>query len=341
MGMHLRHLDISDRTRACEGEARPTKAAPTRGAPSAAARADATEGSSCHLLCIDPHAAPQGGLHSFFLAASLRMLGSEPRASVQLQPLRLVLHQSTLAFLLRFFAVVAGADDASQPPPATVRALHRPPSPPQPPRTPALTSQRPLRPSASPPSPPSPPLPDDEEWTVPAAGAFFHRVEVHQLDVRFDYVPSESSAAYRRALQSTASGDVPTAAAELASRVPLRDVTFCLARVRVRHAPSWAAVLDEVASEWLPQLLRQLHRFLSGLPVVRSLVHISDGLATLLLAPIRPAPLRGLQHGGVALGRAVAIEGLSLTANALEYAQSLFEQIHAAISAVPVGALVR
>lgn len=106
-------------------------------------------------------------------------------------------------------------------------------------------------------------------------------------------------------------------------------------------ASSWGAVLAEVATEWQPQLLRQLHRVLSGLPVVRSLVHISDGLAAILLAPMRPAPLRGLQHGGMAFGRAVAVEGLSFTASTLEYAQALLEQIHSLLSSVPVGAFTK
>jgi hypothetical protein len=68
-------------------------------------------------------------------------------------------------------------------------------------------------------------------------------------------------------------------------------------------------------------------------------VHLSDGLSALLLAPLRPAPLRALQHGGAAFGRAVATEGLSLTANAFGYAQALLEQIHVLLSSVPIGAL--
>jgi len=87
-------------------------------------------------------------------------------------------------------------------------------------------------------------------------------------------------------------------------------------------------VFEAAAEQWQPQLLRQLHRVLLGMPAVRSLVHISDGLSSLLLAPVRPAPLRGLRHGGSAFGRAVVVEGLSLTATALGYAQALFEQIH-------------
>jgi hypothetical protein len=316
----VRHLDIRDRTRK----------------RSAGQQDRTTDERPCHLLHLDTDAPPQVGLQGYILAASARMLGSEQRAAFQLQPLRLTLHQSTLAFLHRFFASAAAED-----------------SPPRPPRRASSSTVPSFGTSAMPSeSLPSHAARAHSHGQPPAASAarrlptFYDLVEIHQIDVRFDYVPTDgSSAYYRRVLHSTvhstAAGDVSSAAAEMAQLVPLHDVTFTFTRVRVADASSWADVLTEVSAKWWPQLLRQLHRVLSGLPVVRSLVHLSDGLSALLLAPLRPAPLRALQHGGAAFGRAVATEGLSLTANAFGYAQALLEQIHVLLSSVPVGALTK
>lgn len=152
---------------------------------------------------------------------------------------------------------------------------------------------------------------------------------LHPLDVRFDYVLDHQharSAAYR-ALQSANKGDAVSAAAELAELVPLHQVAISLSGVRVAGKGSWGEVFAEAAAEWKPQLLQQLTHVVCGLPVVHSIAHIWDGLKRVVLAPLRPAPLRGLEHGSVALGRAVAIESLTLTALALECAQLLLEQL--------------
>jgi hypothetical protein len=320
MVLHVRHIDVRDRTR---------KRSPGQQDRLADERRDERQ---CDLLHLDTDAPPQVGLQGYVLAASARMLGSEQRASFQLQPLRLTLHQSTLAFLHRFFASAAAEDSPPRPPRRAPSATFGSTG------TSALTSE----------SLPSHATRAHSHGRSPAAPAarrhptFFAHVDIHQIDLRFDYVPTDASSAYyRRVLHSTAAGDVSSAAAEMAQLVPLQDVTFSFTRVRVAGASSWADVLTEVAAKWWPQLLRQLHRVLSGMPVVRSLVHLSDGLSALLLAPLRPAPLRALQHGGAAFGRAVATEGLSLTANAFGYAQALLEQIHVLLSSVPVGALTK
>ena len=99
----------------------------------------------------------------------------------------------------------------------------------------------------------------------------------------------------------------------LARLVALTDVAFHFKRLRLYELPSWAAALEAVAAEWQPQLLAQLPAALSGLPVVRSVVHLKRGLSALLLAPLRPAPLRGLQLGGKAFAHSVAVEGRGLT----------------------------
>ena len=84
--------------------------------------------------------------------------------------------------------------------------------------------------------------------------------------------------------------------------------------------------------------MRQLHHVLHGLPAVRSIMRISDSLSSFLMAPLRPAPLRGLQHGGTRLVQSVAAESLSLTASVLAYSQCFFERIDTLLDAVPARA---
>ena len=75
--------------------------------------------------------------------------------------------------------------------------------------------------------------------------------------------------------------------------------------------------------EWHPQLMAQLPAALATLPAVRSIVHLKAGLESLLMAPLRPAPLRGLHLGGRQLARTVAIEGFGLAARLLRVSSSL------------------
>uniref|UniRef100_A0A7S3AZN6 Uncharacterized protein n=1 Tax=Haptolina ericina TaxID=156174 RepID=A0A7S3AZN6_9EUKA len=65
-----------------------------------------------------------------------------------------------------------------------------------------------------------------------------------------------------------------------------------------------------------------------------SVVHVSAAAAQLLLAPLRPAPLRGLSHGGDAFARAVGIEALSLTSGAVNLLHTMLGQLDCAIAPI-------
>ena len=175
----------------------------------ATARGENAFNALCRLLCVDVQSPPLASLQGNFLAVTLRMLSSGPRASIQMQPIHLTLHQCTLAFLHRFFALAAAgpSPEASSGP------------------------RQAMMPAASEGTRRSD-LVDRSAVRQSSAHKFFKKVELHNLDLRFDYIPSDRSAAYR-ALQSTASGDVQNAATEIAQLVPLHDVAFSFSRVRV------------------------------------------------------------------------------------------------------------
>ena len=153
------------------------------------------------------------------------------------------------------------------------------------------------------------------------------RMHIHPVSVRFDYIPNGTST--YQALSEAAEGD-------LAQLVPtFREVALEFSRLRLGVVTDLDELLAAVMAEWLPQLKYQLHKLLTGLPPVRSLRRVTDGLAALLLAPVRPAPLRGIQHGGTQLLKSVAQESLELTVRLLGGTQALFEQIDVLLAAVP------
>jgi hypothetical protein len=91
-----------------------------------------------------------------------------------------------------------------------------------------------------------------------------------------------------------------------------------------------------VLAEWQPQLLAQLHRYVAGVTPLRSMVNVASGLRELLLAPLRPSPLRGFRHGSGALATSLLEESLGLTARVLSFSQLMLEQLDAALGEASV-----
>ena len=89
-------------------------------------------------------------------------------------------------------------------------------------------------------------------------------------------------------------------------------------------------------SEWQPQLLAQLHRYVAGVTPLRSMVNVASGLRELLLAPLRPSPLRGIRYGSGALATSLLEESLGLTARVLSFTQLMLEQLDSALGEASV-----
>ena len=150
--------------------------------------------------------------------------------------------------------------------------------------------------------------------------------------LRMDVVP-DAATTYEALVEATTAPAKGASALALARLVPLSDVVFEFRRLRTCNQPTWASVLDALAIEWHPQLVAQLPAALSSLPAVRSVVHLKEGLASLLLAPLRPAPLRGLHLGGKQLARTVAVEGFGLAARLLSASSNLITGVDALLTA--------
>ena len=294
-----------------------TPAADGEAAAAVASSALADEASDCILLGVDKDM-PATSADPSFLLLSASDHNGKMRCAFQMQPLRLILHQTTISFLRTFMTDAITSAQAS---PNMQRRSSATPSPP-PPET---HNNR----------------PPSSQSTNNNGETLIESLEVYPIHVRFDVLPDGTSSTYR-ALLNTASeaastGSVSTAIAPLARMIALRDVAFHFKRLRLSANLTVGAALEVIANEWQPQLLSQLHHALQGLPGVRSVMHLSSGLSKLLLAPLRPAPLRGIQRGSTAFARSVAVEGLGLTAKVLEVTQLLLEQLHALLTAAPLS----
>ena len=157
-------------------------------------------------------------------------------------------------------------------------------------------------------------------------------LDVGSLKLRIDVVPDASST-YDALRAATTAQATSESALSLARLVALSDVIFEFRRHRACNQPGWAKALEALAMEWHPQLVAQLPAALSTLPAVRSVVHLKAGLESLLMAPLRPAPLRGLQLGGKQLARTVAIEGFGLAARLLSVSSTLVVGVDALLTA--------
>jgi len=161
-------------------------------------------------------------------------------------------------------------------------------------------------------------------------GVFVELCDVRPLYLRVDYLVTLASFSSLYAFGATPSSR------QLLHLIPVSDVRITLGRLRLRGLTSWAALEAAVAEEWQPQLLAQLHRYVAGVTPLRSMVNVARGLRELLLAPLRPSPIRGLRHGGDALARSLLEEGLGLTSRVLSFLQLLLEQLDVAVGEASV-----
>jgi len=321
----IRHISILDRHHRVPP---PSLDAMARGSPTPADM-PSSDGVVCTLLGVD-QAVPLLGIEETLLMTVVERVGGGVCASFGLQPLRIVLHHSTLAFLSGFFTEVEHlrANDQThtrQPPLPHATSAHH---------TAAAHSTFASTTTAA--QHVSPPENSLSRKSSDGSAAAIEWLEVHPLHVCFDVLPDTVSPA-SDGLVSTSTSQTKAKTASLRSPaanvapfarlVPIRGATFALTRVSVRDAPSWATAMDRLASEWWPQLLAQLPHALRAVPAVRSVVHLSAGLSSLLFAPVRPAPLRGLQRGSVAFVRSLAVEGLGLAARVLGVSKTILEQV--------------
>lgn len=141
------------------------------------------------------------------------------------------------------------------------------------------------------------------EVTPNPMGVFFQFCEVRRLKVKLDYQPKTIDV---RAIQA---GNY----AELINLFPLRGVELTLGAVRLKGVTGWPSVLQGVVDSWLLDVThRQLHKFLTGSPPIRSVVNIGSGMADLVLVPLQQYRKDKKLFRGIKKGTLRCLKGLTL-----------------------------
>lgn len=100
---------------------------------------------------------------------------------------------------------------------------------------------------------------------------------------------------------------------------PLRGVVLSLEPVLLKGVSGMGALLQHVGASWAQDVChKQLHRIVTGAPPLRSVVRVGEGMADLVLLPVRQYRkdgnlLRGLRKGTVRCLKGLTVETLNAT----------------------------
>jgi len=161
---------------------------------------------------------------------------------------------------------------------------------------------------------------DQEDLEPPQA--FFQMCEAHGFPVRIDYKPKRMDYARLR------NGSY----VELLNLFPLEGVELNLKRVRLTGVRGWGAVVENMIASWVLDITQtQLHRCVSGVQPIRSLVNIASGAADLVLVPLEhhqnhKGVLRGIRKGASSFLRSVTNVTIDIGTSMAVGTQGLLEQ---------------
>jgi hypothetical protein len=258
-------------------------------------RNDAEHPRECHQSMFTMQLTSRNPSQRFLPGLGGGELGDEYMLKVRMLPLHLAFGQYTVDFLVEFFKVGnhdpdsagagASAPDFSGEDDGTGTGGNE-----------GSASQE-----FRGPSPAASPL-------VPASSAiFFQSCDIGPCKLRIDYVSRPINA---KALQAGAY-------LELLNLFPLEGVTLTVSPVQQSGVMGAAAVFSNALQSWVRDITSsQMHKFLAGTAAVRPLVHVGQGVANLVLIPLRQYRrdgklLRGIKDGTFAFLRTVTIETLT------------------------------
>jgi len=170
-----------------------------------------------------------------------------------------------------------------------------------------------------------------------AMGVFFQFCEVRGLKIKLDYKPKNIDV---RAIQA---GNY----AELVNLFPLRGVELTLGAVRLKGVTGWPSILQGVMDSWVLDVTqKQLHKFLTGSPPIRSVVNIGSGMADLVLVPLQQYRkdkklLRGIKKGTLRCLKGLTLETLHASHKLTKVIASTLDDLICGDGKVPGGRRAR
>ena len=184
------------------------------------------------------------------------------------------------------------------------------------------------------PSPPAPERVDEQAQSAAVRCALVRLFRVsYPVHVCVDYRPR------RLSLSALGGGDY----AQLVHLFPVEHLRLSLIPVTVRDAAVEAA-MSAVLNQWVDDLSHhQLHRYLSSIQPLRSLVNVGHGVVDCVVLPLeqlrnpRGRVVRGVRRGVGSLMRRVTVEGLNLLLSIAGGAQSLLKEVERAVDATNSG----
>ncbi|KAI7888841.1 uncharacterized protein EV154DRAFT_539128 [Mucor mucedo] len=152
-------------------------------------------------------------------------------------------------------------------------------------------------------------------------GMFFQYVDIHPMTLKVDYKPKYINYGNIKEGQY----------AELVNLFHLDGAEMSLSHVKLTGIKGMDGLLDRLGQEWLPHIKNtQVTNMVSGVSPIRSIVNLSNGVADLVLLPIRQYRkdgrlIKGLQRGTSSFARATAIEAIKLSSRVATGTQVILE----------------
>jgi autophagy-related protein 2 len=171
-----------------------------------------------------------------------------------------------------------------------------------------------------------------------APGMFFQLCDVRGCDgagvkVKLDYKPKNLDV---REIQR---GNY----AELINLFPLQGVELKLQSVQLRGVTGWGAVVEGVLRLWVADVTnKQLHKFVTGSPPIRSVVKMGSGVADLVLVPLRQYRkdgnlLRGIRKGTIRCLKGLTVETLNASYRVTRVIANTLDELLCADTSAPAG----
>ncbi|XP_042482535.1 autophagy-related protein 2 [Macadamia integrifolia] len=163
---------------------------------------------------------------------------------------------------------------------------------------------------------------------------YFQKFDIWPVLVRVDYSPCRVDVAALRSGRYV----------ELVNLVPWKGIELHLKHVHAVGVYGWNRVSETILGEWLEDISQnQIHKFLKGLPTVRSLLAVGSGATKLVSLPVKNYKkdhrlLKGIQRGAIAFLRSISLEAVGLGVHLAAGAHDILLQTEYILTNIPSSA---
>ncbi|OVA15794.1 Autophagy-related [Macleaya cordata] len=160
---------------------------------------------------------------------------------------------------------------------------------------------------------------------------YFQKFDIWPVVFRVDYNPRRVDLAALRGGNYV----------HLVNLVPWKGIELQLKHVHAVGVYGWSSVCETIVGEWLEDISHnQVHKFLKGLPPIRSLFTVGSGAAKLVSLPVKNYKkdhrlLTGIQRGAIAFLRSISLEAVGLGVHLAAGAHDILLQTEYILTSIP------